>query len=248
LTDTIGNNMEIDTPKQSESVNIVTTQSMSSATQRMQKKINNKEIAPHLIKRAHVVFNFLQSSQYYAYTSIKKVQYIYNEADRWNQGIQDIVTCSRGCKWCCKIPVDVTTIETQVIDKLYGTSNIAKKHRKKLDKKHVDYCPFLERATGLCNIYDARPFNCRVFFSFQSPQLCKDEKPHLNTGGPMNGYGSQFISLLAYALLAVVIDDNNGVYVKSQLFQNEVKKLKNKLNKRIHDLREVYGTDEYQFR
>jgi Fe-S-cluster containining protein len=115
---------------------------------------------------------------------------IYNIFDQWNSDLGK--ACQRGCSGCCTQNVTITAVEGEVIlryilaedmaiwlaEKLSSprthiapkmtTNDFASACLKGMDVDPADQhnqaiCPFLEE--GLCSIYPARPFGCRLFIS-----------------------------------------------------------------------------------
>lgn len=88
--------------------------------------------------------------------------------------------CRKGCGYCCRVPVDVSTIEAAYIDNVYRVGMLdTPKARLTKEEKHR-CCPFLDPATFTCQIHHARPLNCRSFLAIDDWRKCRDpETKHL---------------------------------------------------------------------
>jgi Fe-S-cluster containining protein len=104
---------------------------------------------------------------------LSKLKKLYTYADLVNTSLYDIIVCQKGCSYCCKIPVEVSELEVDYIEK---NTKYKIQHIERIDTN--EYCPFLNRQKGICNIYEFRPLVCRTFFTFDHPEYCenKDEK------------------------------------------------------------------------
>lgn len=107
-------------------------------------------------------------------TPQKLVSLIYKTADFYYQKvIAKSAYCKRGCSWCCRVPVTVSAVEVQYIRDMLGieANHLLKGQHKELEPDGTA-CPFLKN--GECSIYEARPYNCRVFASMDDPSNCID--------------------------------------------------------------------------
>ncbi|MDG3034197.1 YkgJ family cysteine cluster protein [Vibrio parahaemolyticus] len=105
---------------------------------------------------------------------VELVKIIYDTVDFYYKKVvaKDAV-CKKGCGWCCRVPVDVSAIEVQYIhDKLGIKANALEKGIDWSKAPDKTKCPFLENES--CSIYEARPFNCRIFASMDSVEHCID--------------------------------------------------------------------------
>lgn len=112
--------------------------------------------------------------------SILKLKKIYSYMDDFSQYVSGFSVCDKGCSHCCKIDIQLTRVEADLI-----SFNLNKKINEPTNKsvKNTDSCPFLDN-NDYCSIYDIRPFSCRVFFTLDHPKYCSSNEPH-------NVYGSQ---------------------------------------------------------
>ena len=98
------------------------------------------------------------------------------------------ITCKKGCSHCCRIHVDITDDEGQLLavvaqkqeihidrDKLKRQSEY--NHDNWLEQPYSDWsCVFLDSATGTCKVYEHRPMNCRKHLVTSHPDLCDPRK------------------------------------------------------------------------
>lgn len=104
-------------------------------------------------------------------SKFSKVKKFYTYVDAINSNIEKFTVCQKGCAFCCKIPVTITKLEAEYIEK--NTNHKIK------DIKNInvnDYCPFLEQTKGVCSIYEYRPIACRTFFALDNPKYCENGK------------------------------------------------------------------------
>jgi uncharacterized protein len=123
-----------------------------------------------------------------------------------------VVSCRRGCHFCCKMNVDASEEEVRVIAEYCHTHNISipKKYlRQQLNYRWeeipfspVSACVFLK--AGECSIYEVRPLACRAYSVVSPPEFC-DVPQH-------KGY-----------LIAAVMDID--VEIISTAFMNETRKV-----------------------
>ncbi|WP_367376780.1 YkgJ family cysteine cluster protein [Hafnia alvei] len=89
--------------------------------------------------------------------------------------IKNYAVCQNGCAYCCKIPVDVTLIEAELISREVGTAINDYNTMEKVSNKN-SYCPFLDKNNAKCTIYSVRPLACRCFYSFDHYKYCKNNE------------------------------------------------------------------------
>ena len=128
-----------------------------------------------------------------------RLKKIYDLADKIAAINDDIIVCRKGCSYCCNIPVEITPLEANYIA---TNTNHAIVNRKKPPGK-IGYCPLMDKQTAECTIYEFRPFNCRVFSTYDSPDYCRDKQSHWVSGGPHNHYGGKALLDLAYSMIEI---------------------------------------------
>lgn len=133
----------------------------------------SKQLPPGVVKRMErVIFEELPALGDVSPSVI--VEKIYSAVDfYYKKAIAPGAVCKKGCSWCCRVPVDVSAIEVQYIhDKTGINCNELEKGLDWSREPDKTKCPFLKN--DCCSIYEARPFNCRVFASMDSPDYCVD--------------------------------------------------------------------------
>jgi Fe-S-cluster containining protein len=165
-----------------------------------------------------------------AFTRIKQ---IYELVDAVIKEMEPMTVCRKGCAWCCAIPVEIMPIEIRYIEantklKTQFTGFIPIEGQ----EHNFGYCPLLDQHTATCTIYEHRPFNCRAFVVFDSPEYCKrgyegEDISHWTNGGPENGYGNQGLLYLALDLVKTELGVHRSIERKDEKI----------LRKRIKDIR-----------
>lgn len=98
-------------------------------------------------------------------------------ADRFMRAYQDYVVCRKGCAHCCHLPVGVTFLEAEYIARRSGRKlNRKAKTMTNIvaNKRNTTPCPFLDRESASCSIYEFRPLACRMFATIDSHLFCED--------------------------------------------------------------------------
>lgn len=127
------------------------------------------------------------------------------------------LACARGCNHCCRSPVGVAGIEAvlvaDAIDRTF-TPEARQSLRRRMDARKAaqqpnHLCPL--NVDGRCQVYDSRPFNCRVFHSFDV-DACKKlfEDGEMGRGLPVDPIRRRYDKLIAasanVALTALDLD------------------------------------------
>ena len=136
---------------------------------------------------------------------------IYDLCDIYVNDQEPISVCRAGCSWCCTIPVDLLPIEVKYIEYHTDKKSTALHSFEKFNDYNWGYCPLLDKQTGLCSVYEYRPFNCRLFLVYDNPENCKlqsqgKDAACWNSGGARNGYGSNAITALAVNLMSLELN------------------------------------------
>jgi Fe-S-cluster containining protein len=106
--------------------------------------------------------------------AMELISKIYKTVDfYYKHAVEKHASCSKGCSWCCRVPLDVSAIEVQYINERTGI-NVTELEKGKDWSRTPDKtkCPFLKDSQ--CSIYPYRPFNCRVFASLDGSENCID--------------------------------------------------------------------------
>lgn len=105
----------------------------------------------------------------------KRLQNFYLWVDAVMAEISSACVCERGCAHCCKQLVSVTPLEIELakLSPKFGKAS-------PFDPA-TSYCPFLDRDTAQCSIYEFRPLACRAFLAFDDPKYCEANVEHCVT-------------------------------------------------------------------
>lgn len=100
------------------------------------------------------------------------------------------VYCGAGCHFCCDMPIRVSLAEALITARALTPAQAAafEQHARKVTanartardeeefvQRHrfeISFCPLLDRASGACTQYDARPTRCRDTFSAFPAHFC----------------------------------------------------------------------------
>ncbi|EBQ4837748.1 YkgJ family cysteine cluster protein [Salmonella enterica subsp. arizonae] len=151
----------------------------------------NEQFKPEKLK--YYLFKGLTESDLLArtYYLLKAVDEITDEMN-----VNKFAVCQSGCAYCCKIPVDVTLMEAELI--AYETGKVINNPNpiKRISYKN-SYCPFFDVDNAKCTIYSVRPLACRCFYSLEHYKYCKNvEVHHLITTVDSNSKWGEIESLL----------------------------------------------------
>lgn len=96
--------------------------------------------------------------------------------DELHKVVGDTAPCKAGCSHCCHMSTLITQAEAEALSKASGrvlATPPPEAWDQDADTANPRYegapCPFL--ADGLCSVYDARPFACRVHYSMDADSL-----------------------------------------------------------------------------
>jgi Fe-S-cluster containining protein len=112
-------------------------------------------------------------------------------------------SCEQGCAFCCYFPIIVSGLEVKLmLEYIHTLPNDRKntiinhlKHYFKDNKEKVDAvcsldfeanenfkmeyikeqlaCPFLDKASNSCLVYEVRPVPCRTYLNYSDPKVCE---------------------------------------------------------------------------
>jgi len=109
-----------------------------------------------------------------------KLLAIYGFTDAFEPYVATFAACSKGCSHCCKIDVQITALEAEMI--CVGTG-IPHASGANLTRGHSSPCPFLS-GDGSCGIYENRPLVCRVYHAVGDPENCRPGRMQHQYGAP----------------------------------------------------------------
>lgn len=146
----------------------------------MMEKPDGLELKPRIIELLKKRFEYINSFEGEPETLMK---HLYKTADIiYREQVKPNAVCpsSGGCSYCCHVPVQITTIEADYIQKMTGIDG-ADLFKNSILPPDNSPCPFLKKS--MCSIYEYRPLNCRVFASMDSVEYCKkgNEKHWITT-------------------------------------------------------------------
>ena len=99
--------------------------------------------------------------------------------DAFDQAIQPLAACRRGCTHCCHIRVEMTALEAERLGEAIGRRPNTRHRYMPAEEGAYGYdtpCPFL--AGGECSIYAHRPFACRKHHSLDvDAMFCRLDVP-----------------------------------------------------------------------
>jgi len=112
---------------------------------------------------------------------IKQFYELYDDAVSQDQ---TLVSCSKGCNFCCRVNVDALPAEALAIEEYCRRHKIdiskqylkeqLKYGKRELATSSVAKCVFLK--DGCCSVYPVRPIACRNYFVVSMPELCDSVK------------------------------------------------------------------------
>lgn len=98
-----------------------------------------------------------------------RLSQVYAFIDKVNKEvISTFTSCSKGCSACCKINIQISTLEASYISIMTG---IQMDSGSSFTKGHHSPCPFLS-SKNACAIYEYRPLICRTYHVKSDPALC----------------------------------------------------------------------------
>lgn len=127
---------------------------------------------------------------------------------------QELVSCSKGCYFCCRQNVHIFRAEAQIIaayckekgidiPKVYLKQQLKYKWRE-LAKTEVGWCVFLKN--GECSIYPVRPMACRNYFVVSPPERCDVVKYPSSEGHTVKVKNFIFPLMLSVAFGGVMME------------------------------------------
>lgn len=103
---------------------------------------------------------------------LKKLKLVYDLVDSLSQHVGKFSACKRGCDSCCHYPVSLHGVEIEYIEKHERIKR--DKSSAEGDLKEGAPCPFLKNKS--CQIYNSRPFVCRIHYAFtKNAKWCEED-------------------------------------------------------------------------
>ncbi len=135
------------------------------------------DIPTTLIDQANELFIRLNSSYFSQFEKLERVFKYFESFSSYTDGF---TSCRKGCAYCCKVDVQITSFEAKYI---------AKKKKMKMNEfmsistGNKAPCPFLSPDNS-CGIYEIRPLICRTLQAVGDPDHCRTGAPQLYYGSP----------------------------------------------------------------
>lgn len=107
-----------------------------------------------------------------ASTAAKRVLWINKAADALARAYQPVSACKEGCSHCCRIPVNLTKAEAEVLGKAIGRKPAPLASHNTNESVEFPPCSFL--VDEKCSVYQHRPAVCRTHMNMdQDDLLCR---------------------------------------------------------------------------
>ncbi len=81
---------------------------------------------------------------------LEGLKYVYGYMDEYNKFVSTFTVCEKFCSHCCKIEVNITSVEAHYIELVYG-HKITEYNG--MSRNGLSDCPFLKN--NVCSIYKA---------------------------------------------------------------------------------------------
>lgn len=135
-----------------------------------------------------------------------QLEAVYRLVDEFNAFLAPFMSCKKGCSHCCRIDVQITTLEAELIQVRQG---IPAHPAPQFTFGHRDPCPFLV-PDGSCGIYESRPLICRMYQVAGDPEHCQDGHEQLTYVSAEKGHfgNAHFDNLMRW--LKHVVESNPG--------------------------------------
>jgi len=122
------------------------------------------------------------------------------------KGLQEKISCKKGCSNCCHLNIVVTDDEAEVLAPLYdGTQNEKLKRQAAVtdDLKYPSIlgyedaaCVFLK--DNACSVYENRPMACRTYYVVSNPEDCDAIKHPDRLVKQASNFVAEMIKSVAY--------------------------------------------------
>ncbi len=147
--------------------------------------INRKELSQKILQLLEKFYKLVDEACRFYLAQIKK-----------REKLQ--VYCHQGCSWCCyQMPEGIHTVEfiylyygirkvrggNMYMARLFDRSeHFLSTYKESEDSRLNSYfqkkrpCPFLNKSSRSCEVYNYRPLICRTHYSFSPPRFCHPEQ------------------------------------------------------------------------
>ncbi len=126
---------------------------------------------------------------------LDKLSHVYDYIDKFNEYLGNYAACTKGCSHCCKIDVQISQAEAELI---HIKTKVPIDLKNSISYGYTTPCPFLSDENN-CKIYKYRPLPCRMLHAFGSPDNCKPGNVQNEYGSPASNFGNHiFLSLVQY--------------------------------------------------
>lgn len=140
---------------------------------------NKRKPNPEVEKSQREMIEYVESLNGQKVNTSEWVAKTHELVDRYMTEIRDYAVCRKGCAHCCFLPVGVAMFEAAYIEEKTGRK-FNRKAPEMFDihpnKHNTTACPFLDKETALCSIYEYRPMACRMFATVDDYHFCEDNK------------------------------------------------------------------------
>jgi len=164
---------------------------------------NTQDLPPvpkDLVEKTNALYSYLMHS---GAPLNMQLQAVYHYLDEFQPYIAQFVSCSKGCSHCCRIDIQITTLEAEYIQVYTGIPIQLKATLSSITTGHRDACPFLLKDNA-CGIYSVRPLMCRIYHAFGEPENCKHGRRQVHYGQSPNFGNDIFANLVRWTHHVVI--------------------------------------------
>jgi hypothetical protein len=158
------------------------------------------------VDQANALYRALQASRA---TFGEQLHMVYLYMDSFQPYLAQFTTCSKGCSHCCRIDVQITTLEAENI---WLYTRRPAQPTGPITTGHKTPCPFLSK-DGACSIYAERPLICRIYHVVGEPSNCASNSvvKQIHYGHPPSFGNDIFANLVSWTHQVAI---NNGGTVR----------------------------------
>lgn len=184
---------------------------------------NKREDDPDTERCQREMISYIESLNGRGVSTDEWVAKTHELADRFMKAYKDYIVCRKGCAHCCKLPVGMTIMEASYIESKTGRkyNRLAKEQLEILPNKHnTTVCPFLDKETATCSIYEYRPLACRMFATVDDYHFCEDNTKKHQIVTTESSQAFQYST----AMMISAVKQNYKGYGKKQAAFSELRK------------------------